>query len=117
MYESYAPSKELAPYVECYWSWQVSPEQEDLDDILPDAAPELIIHLGSPPFVLAESGEWLQQPQAFLYCAAQKALTLSVRAPMKVFAIRFRPWGVSRFSDKSMADMIDRTVLPANSFS
>ncbi len=32
---------------------------------------------------------------------------------MSLFAIRFRPWGVSRFSNKSMAEMLDMPVLPS----
>lgn len=36
---------------------------------------------------------------------------------MMVFAIRFRPWGVSRFSQQSMAKMLDRPVLPFEALS
>lgn len=35
---------------------------------------------------------------------------------MDVFAIRFRPWGVSRFSSHSMADFLDKEVLPDDVF-
>lgn len=115
MYRSFDPAQELLPFVECYWSWQVDPDDHALDDILPDAAPEFIVHLGSLPFVQSESGEWRQQYRAFLYCAARKALRLSIREPMMLFAIRFRPWGVSRFSNGSMADMLDRPVPPFES--
>ena len=115
MYKSFDPRQEVSAFIECYWSWQVEPDDRALDDILPDAAPEFIVHLGSIPFVRNESGEWRQQYQAFLYCAAHKALTLSVREPMALFAIRFRPWGVSRFSNVSMASMLDRPVSPSES--
>jgi AraC-like DNA-binding protein len=115
MYKSFDPAKALSPFVECYWSWQVRPDECALDDILPDAAPEFIVHFASIPFVQSESGEWRQQHRAFLYCAAHRALRLSVRKPMSLFAIRFRPWGVSRFSQKSMANMLDRPVLPFES--
>ena len=113
MYRSYEPTQELSPFIECYWSWHVEPDDHSLDDILPDAAPELIVHRGSIPFVQNESGEWQQQDRAFLYCAAHKAVTLSVREPMTLFAVRFRPWGVSRFSSASMANMLDRPVTPS----
>ena len=115
MYRSFEPTQELSPFIECYWSWQVKPNDHALEDILPDAAPEFIVHFGSIPFVLSESGEWRQQHPAFLYCAAHKTLTLSVREPMRLFAVRFRPWGVSRFSNVSMANMIDRPVPPFES--
>ncbi len=115
MYSSFEPTQELSPFIECYWSWQVDPDGHALDDILPDATPEFIVHFGSIPFVRNELGEWRQQHRAFLYCAAHKAVRLSVREPMRLFAIRFRPWGVSRFSNVSMADMLDRPVSPTES--
>ncbi len=115
MYRSFEPAQPLLPYVECYWSWHVDPDDRPLDDILPDAAPEFIVHFASIPFAQNNAAEWRQQYRAFLYCAAHKALRLSVREPMSLFAIRFRPWGVSRFSEGSMANMLDRPVLPSES--
>ncbi len=115
MYKSFEPAQALSPFVECYWSWQVNPDDCELEDILPDAAPEFIVHFAAIPFVRNELGEWRQQHREFLYCAAHRALRLSVREPMSLFAIRFRPWGVSRFSHESMAKMLDRPVLPSES--
>lgn len=115
MYRSVEPSSELAPFIECYWTWRVEPESTVLDDILPDVAPEFIVHLGAPPFVQAESGEWEQQQRAFLYCAAHKAVRLRIHEPMRLFAIRFRPWGVGAFSNASIIDMLDRPVPPFES--
>lgn len=112
MYVSFEPCEKLASFVECYWSWTVEPAPGELDAILPDAAPELIIHLGAPPFALNDRGEWVQQSRAFLYCAASRPLALSARSPIKIFAIRFRPWGVSRFSGGAMAELVDRAVSP-----
>jgi AraC-like DNA-binding protein len=115
LYRSFDPHQDLSAFVECYWSWQVEPDGDALDDIFPDVAPEFIVHFKSTPFILTESGEWRQQNRAFLYCAAHKALRLSVREPMSVFAIRFRPWGVGRFSNGSMTSMLDRPVPPSES--
>jgi AraC-like DNA-binding protein len=115
MYRSFEPASELAPFIECYWSWRVEPDRRVLDDILPDAAPEFIVHFGSIPFVQTESGEWRQQHRAFLYCAAHKAVKLAIHEPMRLFAVRFRPWGVGMFSKASMIDMLDRPVPPFES--
>lgn len=112
MYRSYEPAQELCPFIECYWSWSVESNFDSLDDILPDASPEFIVHLGAIPFARRNGGEWRKQCRAFLYCAAQKTLTLSAKEPVKIFAIRFRPWGVSRFSNVSMGKMLDRQVHP-----
>ena len=115
MYRSFEPAQELSPFIECYWSWRLEPDRHTLDDILPDAAPEFIVHFGSIPFAQDESGRWRRQPRAFLYCAAHSAVRLSLREPMKLFAIRFRPWGVSRFSRVPMVNMLDRPVTPTES--
>ncbi|MDJ0657262.1 MAG: helix-turn-helix domain-containing protein [Xanthomonadales bacterium] len=85
-----------------------------MDSILPDAAPEFIVHLQAIPYRQTAPGEWQQQRRAFLYCAARKALQISVRDPMELFAIRFRPWGVRRFSRVSMAEMLDHAVSPGD---
>ncbi len=113
MYKSFEPNQSLSAFVECFWSWQVNPGDNALEDILPDAAPEFIVHFATAPLVSNESGEWEQQYPEFLYCAAHRAVRLSVSEPMSLFAIRFRPWGVTRFSNQSMAKMLDRQVLPA----
>jgi AraC-like DNA-binding protein len=115
MYKAFESAPELSPYVECYWSWRVDPAGTVLDDILPDAAPEFIVHLGAIPFVQTESGEWQQQQRAFFYCAAHKAVRLSIREPMHLFAIRFRPWGAGMFSKTSMVNMLDRPISPRES--
>ena len=115
--ETISPHATLSSFVECYWSWEVTTASGELDPILPDAAPELIFHLRTPPSVLRPTGRWEQQQRAFLLGASQRAVRLSIQAPMAVFAIRFRPWGVSRFTDRSMADLIDREIAPGQVFS
>ncbi len=115
MYKSFEPAQALSPFVECYWSWQLNPDNCGLEDILPDAAPEFIVHFAAIPFAMNDLGDWRQQHREFLYCAAHRALRLSIREPMSLFAIRFRPWGISRFSHESMTKMLDRSVLPSES--
>jgi AraC-like DNA-binding protein len=112
MYQTFSARHELAPFVECYWRWASEKETSDVELILPDAAPELIVHLGVVPSALSERGCWREQPRAFVYCAAQRCLQLRIAPPMDVFAIRFRPWGLSRFSSRHMSAMLDREVTP-----
>ncbi|WP_340677851.1 DUF6597 domain-containing transcriptional factor [Paraglaciecola sp.] len=104
------PQKCLEPYIECYWSWRITPVERELDAIFPDASPELIIHLAKPPKALKDNDEWIEQPRNFLICAAQKAVRLAADEPVEIFAVRFRPWGVGRFSDLHMSDILDRQI-------
>lgn len=112
-----SPDPALESFVECYWAWEIPAACGELDPLLPDAAPEMIFHLATPPRVLRSSGLWEQQRRAFLICASQRAVRLAVEAPMAVFVIRFRPWGASRFTARSMADLVDREIPPDEVFS
>ncbi|MDX1554864.1 MAG: helix-turn-helix domain-containing protein [Xanthomonadales bacterium] len=112
MYQTYAPAPELSPYIECYWRWQSGDENPQTEFIVPDAAPELIVHLGKPPSARSGSGTWQRQPSEFLYCAAEHCLELRFDQPMDVFGVRFRPWGLSLFSQQPMSAMLDRAVSP-----
>lgn len=114
--ETISPHATLEPFVECYWAWAIPADSGELDPILPDAAPELIFHLATPPKALRSSGRWEPQCESFLLCASQRAVRLVVESPMAVFAIRFRPWGASRFTEASMASLLDREVPIADVF-
>lgn len=114
--ETFSPHRTLKPFVECYWSWEIAQPPGELDPVLPDAAPELIVHLESAPLALRSTGLWKKQDAAFLLCAAQHPIRLSVQEPMAMFAIRFRPWGVSRFTRRSMAALVDHEIAPDYAF-
>ena len=116
MYESFEPAPKLEPFVECFWKWSLDASGQPIDDILPDVAPELIVHLAGRPLAQADSGDWLRQEPAFLYCAARKSLKLWVREPLQVFAVRFRPWGIRRFSGMPMEAILDRPIAPGAAF-
>ena len=116
MVREFEPARKLSHYIESYWSWTTD-SAELLDPLFPDAAPEFIVHLEKTPFRKDDSGDWRRQPRAFLYCAAYKTVELSIRKPMRLFAIRFRPWGVGMFSSTAMSQMLDREVLPGDAFS
>lgn len=110
MHRIHEPGEALGRHVECFWSWQRTPAIGSVEWILPDAAPELIVHLAAPPDVRDATGRWRRQPAAVLYCAARHCVELRYRAPMKLFAVRFRPWGFARFARVPMADLLDRAV-------
>lgn len=107
---NYDPGGALSRHVECFWRWQRAPDPGSVEWILPDAAPELIVHLGEPPDVRGPDGRWQRQPRAVVYCAARHCVALRYNGPMDLFAVRFRPWGFARFAKVSMSDLLDRAV-------
>lgn len=110
MYRSYQPSTLLEPLVECYWSWGIPSPTEPIDEILPDAAPEFIVHLGAPPDRRSGDGPWSAQPRALLFNAVHRMVELRAEQPLEVFAVRFRPWGASPFLRRPMSGMLDQPV-------
>ncbi|MDX1379935.1 MAG: helix-turn-helix domain-containing protein [Xanthomonadales bacterium] len=111
MHRIHEPGGALARHVECFWRWQRAPDRGSVEWILPDAAPELIVHLGEPPDVRGADGRWQRQPRAVVYCAARQCVALRYNGPMDLFAVRFRPWGFARFASLPMAGLLDRAVL------
>lgn len=112
LYQAYSPNCELSEFVECYWHWEADGNGKTTEFILPDAAPELMVHLGTVPEALYGQDRWQEQSRAFIYCAAEKCLELRMNRPMNVFGIRFQPWGLSWFSDQPMSNLLDREVAP-----
>ena len=112
----YSPSPDLQSFIECYWSWRFTPEERELEAILPDAAPELIVHIGEPPDRLRSSGQWVRQPRAFLIYAVFNSLQIATDHPIDMFAVRFRPWGLCVFSTQPLAKMIDVETPPVDVF-
>ena len=110
MQVSHPPSRALEHLVECHWHWRREPPRDQVEWILPDAAPELIVHLDEPPEVRGASGRWQRQPRAILYCAARRCVELRHAAPVNLFAVRFRPWGFARFATRPMDQLLDRAV-------
>lgn len=112
MFATYEVCDPLTPFVECCWSWSAAAETGELEPILPDAAPEFIVHLGALPLAMNAAGRWRRQPRAFVYCAATRPLELRSEEPLRIFSIRFRPWGLARFHALPMKDCLDVAVAP-----
>ena len=95
--ETITPHAELDSFVESYWAWEIPAASGELDPLLPDAAPELIFHLATPPKALRTSGLWEQQGNAFLLCASRAAVRLVVEAPMGLVCDSIQTLGSQSF--------------------
>jgi AraC-like DNA-binding protein len=108
-YRQVSPPRELAPFIECLWTvWDTELRRNrPLERIVPDACPEIILHLGDP-FRRRVSGRWVRQPVAFLAGTLSKPWTLRAGTAVETFGIRFRPGAITALFDVDMKSAADR---------
>jgi len=80
------------------WSWRIEPESPKLDAVLPDTAPEFIVHLGNPAGI-----ERMRRLEATIadvpiLCRPSFGPLIAERS-IDLSAIRFRLWGARVFGD------------------
>ena len=114
MFLESAPHPLLAPYIRLYWFLAQPPSQltgesivEPPQRVFPDGCPELIIHLGNPP---RKNGATSPQPRAFIAGQISRCILLAPQGPGAVFAVRFQPDGLRRFSPVPLFHLTDLDV-------
>jgi len=109
-YSQYDPSPAARSLLACLWTLETN--SRDVQRIVPDGRPELIVHLGEP-FDACHDGAWKRQPRCFL--AGQIVEPLLVRSTVagKVLGARFHPHGAAKVFDFPM-DSIAGKILPCD---
>jgi AraC-like DNA-binding protein len=96
IYLESVPHPHLAPYIRLYWFLaEKTAVNAPPQRIFPDGCPELIIHLKAPP---RKNDQPHVQPDAFIAGQITRFMTLSSQEPSSVFAVRFQPDGLRRFT-------------------
>ncbi len=113
-YREYVPAAALRPFVECVWAVWDSARRESRapDRVVPDACPEIIMHLGDPFARLAEA-RWRRQPAVFLAGTLSRPWLLRAGTRVRTLGIRFRPGAVTAFFAIHMQEATDREVTLA----
>ncbi|UZP66912.1 helix-turn-helix domain-containing protein [Desulfovibrio mangrovi] len=97
-YRQYAPCRQLAPYVLCYWSMRADADSRDATRVrvVPDGCLDAVF---DPHGILAPVGMQPSAPGVFLTGIMQRSAVIGFAAPGAVFGIRFRPAGTGAFLD------------------
>ncbi|MFN0151223.1 MAG: DUF6597 domain-containing transcriptional factor, partial [bacterium] len=113
-YREYAPAAALRPYVECVWAvWDSARRAVRAPDrVVPDACPEIIVHLGDP-FSRLVGARWRRQPATFLAGTLSRPWHLRAGARVRTLGIRFRPGAVTACFAIHMQAATDREVAMA----
>lgn len=110
-YVEHRPRAELVRDLECLWMvWDpVARRSRPPDRVVPDACPEIIVHLADP-FRLYVAPRWRRQPRAFLAGTLSRPWLLRAGSRVRTLGMRFRPGTVPAFLAVNMAEVTDREV-------
>lgn len=110
-YTEMSPPAALRPLLECAWvTWAPARAQRrPPEHIVPDACPELIVHLGDP-FSRRIGARWVRQPRAFLAGTLSRPWAVRAGARVETIGLRFRPGAIPAIFPLDMAEATDREV-------
>jgi len=103
-YREVRASAQLQPIIESCWLLEHDGETANVQRVVPDGHPELILHLGQP-FEALEDGEWRGQQRCFLAGQITGPLLLRPRGPARVMGIRFQPHGAAHLLGAPMHEL------------
>ena len=110
-YKEYAASPKLAPVVYCLWTLEGhAREFADVQPILPDGRPEIILHLGDPFDRIGPTGARERQPATIFAGQLVGPLTLRPVGSIAVVGIRLHPHGAAALLDESQEDLVGATI-------
>jgi AraC-like DNA-binding protein len=106
-YRETLPPPDLAPWVECLWSWRSDGPGEGLDRIVPDGRMEILAHLGEP-YEEERDGAFHRQPRVLAAGQLTRPLVLRSPGPAHVVSARLKPDGGPVFLPGAMDAFTDR---------
>jgi len=110
-YNEIAPSPQLMPFIKCFWVLEDKAHNGvgELQKVLPDACPELIIHYGDR-FRIRSGENIRQQPYAFLFGPITRHIEIGPSGSTGMIAARFYPGALSAFLSSPVKQVTDRYV-------
>jgi AraC-like DNA-binding protein len=107
-YVEHRPRPELRPYLECLWLAEDTRVRRRLPErVVPDACPELIVHLADR-FARQRGSRFVRQPRAFLAGTLTRPWLLRAGPRVLTLGARFRPGAVTALLPVSMPAATDR---------
>jgi AraC-like DNA-binding protein len=108
-YRELRPRAPLHRFVECFWFVSGDGRGAEVQTIVPDGCPELIVHTGEP-FRRWRGERQERQPTAFLVGELTSALRVQPSEQVSTMGIRFRPSGLRAFLGAPQDELTDRTT-------
>ena len=111
VYREYPVCKDLAPFIDAFWTVTGANTADRFDRILPDGCVDIIFNFG-PTFLTEQGATEMYSGEAYLVGTMTRFKEM-VRPPAtRLLGVRFQPGGFSCFYDASLLrSTADRTVL------
>lgn len=111
------PSTPLAPFVECYWYVNATPEETTIrpDKIIPNGTVNLIFNLSGCPhreYRTDDLTQWSPLRNRWISGIRDRFICVGPTVCTHVVGIRFKPGGLSPFLRMSVSEIRDRTLDP-----
>jgi AraC-like DNA-binding protein len=110
IYEEYAPSLALQPFVDRLWALEAPAGAADADPVLPDGHVEIIVHAGDPFFEIVADGTRRRQASVLLAGQLTRAVQLAPSGATLVAGARLHPNGAHAFFGLRQNLVTDRVV-------
>jgi AraC-like DNA-binding protein len=111
-YREVRPRPPLDRFLECFWFVDAAPPSPAAppERIVPDGCPEVIVHAGDPFERVDDRGIGMLQPRSFLVGTLTRPLLVRPGGRVRTMGIRFRPFGLSAFTDIPMHELTDKAT-------
>jgi AraC-like DNA-binding protein len=98
-YREYRPVPSLVPFVERLWTLvgPALPGRGEVQPVLPDGRPELVVHFGDPFLRVSASGTVVRQARVLMAGQLTEQLLLQPSGKAAVLGVRFSPFGAAAF--------------------
>lgn len=108
----FEPHKDLAPFVECYWTLE-SPQEKtpQINTIVPDGRMKMIFHYGAPYKRYTEHGNSVVLPKCFVIGQLTQPLDVEPLGATGTFFVCFHPYGFLPFATMPIKAM-ENTAVP-----
>lgn len=112
LFKEYKPSKQLLPFVNCFWYYEAETSQKVPERIIPDGCIEVIFHLKAPVKRLFQK-EWLVNPKMNIVGQMTKPYFICPTGPLEMLGIRFYPHTAHHFFDFPLDEIKDKVLKTA----
>lgn len=109
-YVEFDPDPDLAGALACVWVFEAPAGEPEVQTVVPDGRPELLIHLGPPYAEIDEDGREIERRTPLFAGQLTRPLRLAPRGPTTVVGARFHPWTGRRLVREPMRRSTDRRV-------
>lgn len=106
-YEEHLPSKDLQPYIKCFWVLETQVLQPER--ILPDGCMELIFHY-EDLYEVEQNAQRKIQGRSFIFGQIEQAISLTPSGKTGMLGMRFHPYGLAAFSSIPLAEFFNTEV-------